>query len=298
MTKREGGGGRVTASGPCPVCGVSPWRMVKEVGTARHWRCGRCGMGRSEIAAGTGGDYDEGYYAGHEERRQWKARIFERHLDRIGRCAGTGTLLDVGTGTGIFAGIAVRRGWRVHACEPSEAAVRVAQRVEGVTLYHGDISSVPRELDGAFDVVTCWEVLEHAEDPAGIIAEASKLLKGRGVLALSVPNHLASYPWWLDGNGTLLPAYHRWLFSRRGLIRLLRRAGLGPCVVETLRTLDIRSLARGCLADGEVTSFRARVIAGLLVVICGMAIGRRALETVFASFGLLDRLFVIARRNG
>ena len=255
-------------------------------------------MGRSEIASGAGGDHDDSYYADHEERRQWKARIFERHLDQIGRCAETGTLLDVGTGTGIFAAMAARRGWRVHACEPSQAAVRVAERVEGVTFYHGDIFSVPRELAGAFDVVTCWEVLEHVEDPAGAIAQAGKLLTERGVLALSVPNHLASYPWWLDSNGALLPAYHRWLFSRRGLIRLLRAAGFGPCVVETLRTLDIRSLARACLADSDVTSFRARVIARMLAALSGRAIGRRALDTVFASFGLLDRLFVIARRNG
>ena len=42
--------------------------------------------------------------------------------------------------------------------------------------------------DGSFDLVTCFEVLEHLVDPAGTVREAKRLLAPRGRLVVTVPN--------------------------------------------------------------------------------------------------------------
>ncbi len=50
-----------------------------------------------------------------------------------------------------------------------------------------DISRLPFR-DDSFDVVSCFEVLEHLDDPAGALGEMARVLRPGGSLLLSVPN--------------------------------------------------------------------------------------------------------------
>jgi len=51
-----------------------------------------------------------------------------------------------------------------------------------------DTDQIPVE-DESFDIVCCFEILEHlATDPMQMIAEANRVLKPNGILALSTPN--------------------------------------------------------------------------------------------------------------
>lgn len=49
------------------------------------------------------------------------------------------------------------------------------------------------EVEGLFDVVVMSDVLEHVDDPAGLLAEASKRLKPDGDLLVSVPNGVGPF---------------------------------------------------------------------------------------------------------
>ena len=42
--------------------------------------------------------------------------------------------------------------------------------------------------DGSFEVITCFEVIEHVPDPNAVIAEIARLLSTDGVLLISTPN--------------------------------------------------------------------------------------------------------------
>ncbi|MBE9604384.1 class I SAM-dependent methyltransferase [Acetobacteraceae bacterium H6797] len=82
--------------------------------------------------------------------------------------------------------------------------------------------------EGQFDVISCFEVMEHAPDPAAVAAEVAARLKPGGMVLFSTllqPADIAAQGtgWWYLGprNG------HVSLFSAEALRRLWAGAGLG-----------------------------------------------------------------------
>jgi ubiquinone/menaquinone biosynthesis C-methylase UbiE len=58
------------------------------------------------------------------------------------------------------------------------------------TEHRPDVQSDASRLpfrDESFDAVICAEVLEHVADPLGVMREAYRVLRGRGVLLITVP---------------------------------------------------------------------------------------------------------------
>jgi 2-polyprenyl-3-methyl-5-hydroxy-6-metoxy-1,4-benzoquinol methylase len=99
----------------------------------------------------------------------------------------TGTLLDVGAGTGAFAATMQKGGWRVTGLEPDETARKNAK-----LQYQLDLSA-PAELylqpAEQFDAITMWHVLEHVHDLHGYLDTFCKILKPQGTLIIAVPNY-------------------------------------------------------------------------------------------------------------
>jgi SAM-dependent methyltransferase len=73
----------------------------------------------------------------------------------------------------------------------------VKAKPEWITIYHGDIRSVPDSIRlGPFDLVISSSVYEHLEDVDGITAALSKLLKPSGyfVAYIDLRDHYFKYP--------------------------------------------------------------------------------------------------------
>jgi SAM-dependent methyltransferase len=134
-----------------------------------------------------------------------------------------GRLLDVGASFGHFLAEA-RTCFEARGIEVSPSAVTWARTTFGVDI---EVGSVYRLGDGPYEAVSCWDVIEHLEDPAEAIHQISSRLASGGRLFLSTPDagslvaRVMGRRWhYLD------PVQHLNLFSRKNLVRLLARHGL------------------------------------------------------------------------
>ena len=102
-------------------------------------------------------------------------------------------VLDVGCGGGILSEALARAGAKVVAIDLAPAVLDVARlhlHESGVEVDYREVAveALAAEMPGAFDVVTCMEMLEHVPDPASVIAACATLLRPGGKLFLSTLN--------------------------------------------------------------------------------------------------------------
>lgn len=116
-------------------------------------------------------------------------------LDYIDRKVGLRgkIVLDVGCGGGILSESMAARGARVTGIDLSDKALGVARlhlMESGQSVEYRKIATeaLAEELPGAFDVVTCLEVVEHVPDPASTIKACAKLVKPGGQVFFSTIN--------------------------------------------------------------------------------------------------------------
>lgn len=145
------------------------------------------------------------------EYLQKNAVIPERDSDGL-------RLLDVGCGNKpyvqLFSSVAKEYVGLECPDTPSKSAV--------VDVY-GDASNLPFENEH-FDIVVGFQVLEHVAEPNKMIAEASRVLKRRGFLALTVP-----FMW---GIHEAPNDYYR--YTKYGLRYLLEKNGFRVLILEPI----------------------------------------------------------------
>jgi 2-polyprenyl-6-hydroxyphenyl methylase/3-demethylubiquinone-9 3-methyltransferase len=106
-------------------------------------------------------------------------------IDGLARLDGK-RVLDVGCGGGILSDSMARRGAEVLGIDLATKPLRVAQLhaleagTPRVDYREVAVETLAAEQPGAFDVVTCMEMLEHVPDPASIVAACARLLKPGG----------------------------------------------------------------------------------------------------------------------
>lgn len=223
----------------CPVCGFAGGTVVARRFHSSVVRCGACRVAYQHPP--TPEDDVRRYYehlyvdpssSGRiDERRR---RLFLAFLDRVADAGGR-RLLDVGCGTGEFMVLARSRGWQPSGVDVSPEAVETAQRL-GLDVHRGPGGSRLPFDDGAFDVVTCWNVIEFFRHPVAELSELARVLAPGGRLFIRTQNetfHLAAYRvsravrWPPALAGILQRAWvvHPLLWGPRTLRATLRRIG-------------------------------------------------------------------------
>lgn len=97
-----------------------------------------------------------------------------------------GNLLDIGCGTGHFAGFMKSKGWSVTGIEINDEARDFAKRSFDIKVLHP--SAIAELPNRSFDCITLWHVLEHFNDPFEYTIQIKRLLKPGGTCIVALPN--------------------------------------------------------------------------------------------------------------
>jgi SAM-dependent methyltransferase len=214
---------------------MEPWLSVRRAdrrATAPLYRLERCRSCGTAITVGRSRGDATGLYRGGAYAQPPPAvdRLVEP-LRRLGHAAvlralgpvAPGTrVIEIGSGDGRLLQRLAEQECTVAGIEPY--AVREGATVEA---RETAVEALGPPTEGA-DVVVLWHVLEHLDDPELGLRRAAEALGRHGRIVLSVPNldslqaRIGGRQWFhLD-----VPR-HAVHFTRRGLVRLIERCGLG-----------------------------------------------------------------------
>jgi SAM-dependent methyltransferase len=99
----------------------------------------------------------------------------------------SGALLDLGCSSGAFLESLKNEPWKLYGIEMSAEEARTAEARSGAQVFVGDIPDAPFAPE-SFDVVTCFDVLEHVYQPRRVMARVGEWLKPGGIFYVLVPN--------------------------------------------------------------------------------------------------------------
>jgi SAM-dependent methyltransferase len=183
------------------------------------WRCTGCGSLHCKEDADLAAYYAD--YPIKLQKLSFHDRVGYRNRLRMLRAHGVGPaarVLDYGCGPGLYVDYLREHGFKNAAgYDPYEARFSDAQL-----------------LDGTYDAVVSYDVIEHDEDPLRFLRSLTRLVKPGGVLLIGTPNadriSLAR-----TRNPALHMPYHRHILSEKVMQALGQECGL-----ETLES-NLRS---------------------------------------------------------
>jgi len=156
-------------------------------------------------------------------------------------------LLDVGSGIGVFPAGMRDAGWQCTAIDRDERLVRHAQDVVGVPAICGEV----REMTGLgpFELVALNKVIEHVEDPAGLLASTSPFMASRGLLYVEVPDGEQAFGDSPEREEFFIDHLH--VFTMASLCLTAAKAGLTVMQAERLREPSTKYTIRAFLRAGD-----------------------------------------------
>ena len=195
------------------------------------------------------------------------------------------SVLDFGAGNGAQTLELLKFGCRIIACDIDAGDLAVLKEylsmnnITAVTPVLYDGNRLPA-LDGQFDVVVCYQVLEHVFDEAHALREVMRVLKPSGDFVISVPNK-----WWVfETHGARLPylpwnrlPFFSWLpnaihrryarariYRKRDIIKLLKahgfrimQSGYMTAPMDVVKSKTIQTLLRRTVFRGDQTRLPA-----------------------------------------
>lgn len=173
--------------------------------------------------------------AGQMERHYSPGRTWEATARGLLGLMRLGDVLDAGSGDGTLAALIAPRAKSVTCLDRSETVLEAARarlRAQGnVKFAHGDLLELPFEAE-SFDAVMLFNVLTLVRDPGKALAEAARVLRPRGLVAV-VTLRAHGHAQVAESYGHVVPG-----FATKKLSKLLSAAGL------TVETCEVTSRER------------------------------------------------------
>ncbi len=141
-------------------------------------------------------------------------------------------ILDVGCNSGTFTKqiYNVFPESKIYGIDISRKAISYAKRkYKKINFSVARAEKLPFR-NNSFDLVTCFEVLEHVDEPAKIINEISRVLRKKGNMIIIVPTENFLFRiiwalWTIFGPGSIWKHTHVQKFTKNNLDILLRKFG-------------------------------------------------------------------------
>jgi len=270
----------------CPLCqsqSVAPWLKTKDFMLSKEeyelCKCVDCGFIFTQDIPSPeeiGKYYQSQEYISHSDTRKGlmnrlyhaSRTIMLRMKYRMVRKVAQGNkLLDIGTGTGYFPGYMKKKGFRVTGVEVDEKAREFAMGEFGIQVYAPE-DFISQKIQGQFDVITLWHVLEHLDNFDLYIERMLGHLEHGGTLVIALPNcnaydarHYKEY--WA---GYDVPR-HLWHFTPSTLQYLAEKHGLK---VSKMKRLPLDPFYNAMLSEkyrGNGLNMFAGLIIGKLAYI-------------------------------
>ncbi len=154
--------------------------------------------------------------------RYLRKRNISYKYNLVTKIVKSGSLLDIGCGTGEFLNYFSLRNWQVKGIEPDLGARKHAKDEFGLDVF--DENMLNDFANESLDVVTMWHVLEHVLDVNQRVKTVYRLLKKDGLFVVAVPNYLS---WDAVHYNKYWAAYdvprHLYHFSPNALINLVEK---------------------------------------------------------------------------
>ena len=212
-----------------------------------------------------------------EFARTKSRREFDWIASRVGK--GSGRVLEVGCATGQLLRYFKDAGWDPVGLEPTRAFADYGSRAHGIPIHATFLEDAA--LSPGYDVVILSQVLEHLQDPCGMLVRAGALLAPGGRIYVSVPYSETYLP--IRPARELFISTHFYAFSPASLANVAARAGFA---VEA-KGADARYLCAMLRPDPEA-------VAALPVREDARVVARRVRRLARRYFFLYDSRFLLA----
>ena len=208
----------------CPVCRSKNLRNWIKKYNCRLKICNNCSHGFSiDIPKNFSDIYESDfqkkvYVDWYDKERKYRIDKFAKERVKLLQSFKNtkSKLLDFGCGSGWF----VEYARKFYDCEGYEPTTQLAEHVKKKlkTTIYTSTKDLPKNY---FDIITMFDVLEHAENVSLTVKEIHSLLKKNGVLLIFIPNR-NSFGFKTMGNNQnlIIPPIHLHYFNMQSLKKL------------------------------------------------------------------------------
>jgi 2-polyprenyl-3-methyl-5-hydroxy-6-metoxy-1,4-benzoquinol methylase len=140
------------------------------------------------------------------------------------------TLLDVGSGLGIFPYAISDKHFICTALDPDKLSCLHLKNNLKINAIHGDF--LKKRIKNKYDVITFNKVIEHVKKPEKMLLRAKSILKKNGIIYIEVPDVLAGKK---GKNREEFHIDHLHVFSKKSLFFLAKNINLNLKKVKSIR---------------------------------------------------------------
>jgi SAM-dependent methyltransferase len=171
------------------------------------------------------------------------------------------SVLEIGTGTGIFLEYLSRSGFtELVGVEPSSAAISAAPEHRRAWIRMGMFEE-KEFAPKSFDLICCFMTMEHVRDPNIVAQAAFRLLRPGGAFVTVTHDYRSTVNRLLGKRSPIIDIEHLQLFSKRSVRHLFESGGYADVTVSPfVNTYSLRYWMRLALLPPGIKS----IVSGLM----------------------------------